>query len=120
MATAPIDSPMGVIEPGQVAGRKFHWEALVGDEAVVRVTVNWLMGEENLDPAWTFGPEGQRYEMEVRGNPDISIVDQGFPLRDRRRGPGARHRRHRGALCELGSRGVRGRTGHRRPIWTCR
>ena len=71
MATAPIDSPMGVIEPGQVAGRKFHWEALVGDEVVVRVTVNWLMGEENLDPAWTFGPEGQRYEMEVRGNPDI-------------------------------------------------
>jgi hypothetical protein len=36
------------------------------------------MGEENLDPAWTFGPEGQRYEMEVRGNPDISIVVKGF------------------------------------------
>ncbi len=78
VATAPIDSPIGVIEPGQVAGRKFHWEALVGDEVVVRVTVNWLMGEENLDPAWTFGPEGQRYEMEVRGNPDITIVVKGF------------------------------------------
>jgi 2,4-diaminopentanoate dehydrogenase len=60
VATAPIESPIGVIEPGQVAGRKFHWEALVGDEVVVRVTVNWLMGEEKLDPAWTFGPEGQR------------------------------------------------------------
>ena len=58
VATAPIDSPLGVIEPGQVAGRKFHWEALVDGEPVVRVTVNWLMGEENLDPAWTFGPEG--------------------------------------------------------------
>ena len=78
MATAPIDSPMGAIQPGQVAGRKFHWEALVGDEVVVRVTVNWFMGEENLDPAWTFGPEGQRYEMEVRGNPDISMVIKGF------------------------------------------
>lgn len=78
VATAPIDSPIGVIEPGQVAGRKFHWEALVGDEPVVRVTVNWLMGEENLDPAWTFGPEGQRYEMEVRGNPDISVSVKGF------------------------------------------
>ena len=42
------------------------------------VTVNWLMGEENLDPAWTFGPAGQRYEMEVRGNPDITIVVKGF------------------------------------------
>jgi 2,4-diaminopentanoate dehydrogenase len=77
VATAPIASPLGVIEPGQVAGRKFHWEALVDGEPVVRVTVNWLMGEENLDPAWTLGP-GQRYEMEVRGNPDITIVVKGF------------------------------------------
>ena len=45
VATAPIDSPIGVIEPGQVAGRKFHWEALVDGEPVVRVTVNWLMGK---------------------------------------------------------------------------
>jgi hypothetical protein len=78
VATAAIDSPIGVIEPGQVAGRKFHWEALVGDDVVVRVTVNWLMGEENLDPAWTFGSEGQRYEMEVQGNPNISISVRGF------------------------------------------
>jgi hypothetical protein len=78
VATGPIESPIGVIEPGQVAGRKFHWEALVGDKVVVRVTVNWLMGEEKLDPAWTFGPEGQRYEMEIQGNPDISITVKGF------------------------------------------
>ncbi|WP_458316987.1 NAD(P)H-dependent amine dehydrogenase family protein [Mycolicibacterium brisbanense] len=78
VATAPIESPIGVIEPGQVAGRKFHWEALVGDEPVVRITVNWLMGEENLDPAWTFGPAGQRYEMQVRGNPDFTMVINGF------------------------------------------
>ena len=51
---------------GQVAGRRFHWDAVVGDEVVVRITVNWLMGEENLDPAWSFGPAGKRYEMEVR------------------------------------------------------
>ncbi len=37
--------------------------------------------------AWTFGPEGQRYEMEVRGNPDISIVGQGLPVRGGRGGP---------------------------------
>jgi hypothetical protein len=78
VATAPIDSPMGAIQPGQVAGRKFHWEALVGDEVVVRVTVNWFMGEENLDPAWTFGPAGERYEMEVKGNPDFSVTIKGF------------------------------------------
>ena len=78
VATAAIDSPMGTIQPGQVAGRRFHWEALVDGEPVVRVTVNWLMGEENLDPAWTFGPAGQRYEMEVRGNPDFSVTVTGF------------------------------------------
>jgi hypothetical protein len=78
VASAPIDSPMGAIEPGQVAARKFHWEAVVGDEVVVRVTVNWFMGEENLDPAWNFGPAGQRYEIEVKGNPDITVSFKGF------------------------------------------
>ncbi|MDZ4265060.1 MAG: dihydrodipicolinate reductase [Mycobacterium sp.] len=78
VATATIDSPMGPIEPGQVAGRKFHWEALADGEVVVRVTVNWLMGEENLDPPWSFGPEGQRYEMQVCGNPDFTVSVKGF------------------------------------------
>src|SRR5689334_857382 len=78
VATAPIASPLGVLAPGQVAGRKFHWEALVDGEPVVRVTVNWLMGEENLDPAWKFGPGGERYEMEVRGNPDFTVTVKGF------------------------------------------
>ncbi len=78
VATAAINSPMGWIESGQVAGRKFHWEALADGEVVVRVTVNWLMGEENLDPAWSFGLEGQRYEMEVRGNPDFTVSVKGF------------------------------------------
>jgi 2,4-diaminopentanoate dehydrogenase len=78
VATAPIDSPLGVIEPGQVAARKFHWEALVGEEVVVRITVNWFMGQENLEPAWSFGPAGERYEMEVKGNPDFTVVVKGF------------------------------------------
>ena len=78
VATAPIDSPMGVIEPGQVAGRRFHWDAVVADTVVVRITVNWLMGEENLDPAWSFGPASERYEMEVRGNPDTFVTVKGW------------------------------------------
>ena len=78
VATAPIDSPIGAIEPGQVAGRRFHWEATVADEVVARVTVNWQMGEENLDPPWSFGPAGERYEMEVRGNPDTFVTVKGW------------------------------------------
>jgi hypothetical protein len=78
VATAPIDSPIGVIEPGQVAARRFCWEAMVGDTPVVRITVNWLMGEENLDPPWSFGPAGERYEMEVRGNPNTLVTVKGW------------------------------------------
>lgn len=78
VASAPIDSPIGVIEAGQVAGRRFHWEALVDDTVVVKITVNWLMGEQNLDPSWSFGPAGERYEIEVRGNPDFVVTVKGW------------------------------------------
>lgn len=78
VATAPIDTPMGAIQPGQVAGRRFDWEALVKGEPVVRVTVNWLMGQDDLDPPWTFGPAGERYEMEAKGNPDFTVTIKGF------------------------------------------
>ena len=33
VATEPIDTPVGVIEPGQVAARKFHWRASGGWDA---------------------------------------------------------------------------------------
>ena len=89
VATAPIDSPLGVIEPGQVAGRKFHWEALVGGEPALR-------------------DGGARQS----GHHDRG---EGFPLRGRRRGPGTRHRRHGSALRELRTRGVRRRSWHPHP-----
>jgi 2,4-diaminopentanoate dehydrogenase len=76
VATAQIESPIGPIEPGRVAGQRFHWEAVVDGEVVVRVGVNWLMGEENLDPAWTLG--GERYEIEVKGSPDAFVTITGW------------------------------------------
>jgi hypothetical protein len=69
VATAPIDSPIGPIEPGTVAAQRFTWEATVDGTPVVTATVNWLMGEQHLDPAWTFGPEGERFEVEITGDP---------------------------------------------------
>ena len=78
VATAPIESPIGVIEPGRVAGQRFCWEAWVGDQCVVRVAVNWLMGEEHLDPPWTFGPEGERFEVEVQGDPPAFVTIKGW------------------------------------------
>ena len=78
VATAPIDSPIGVIEPGEVAGRRFCWDAVVTNAIVVRVAVNWLMGEDHLNPAWSFGPAGERYEIEVRGHPNTFVTIKGW------------------------------------------
>jgi hypothetical protein len=78
VATAPIDTPIGVIEPGLVAGRRFQWEAVLDGEVVVAAIVNWLMGEENLDPGWNFGPAGERFEVEVVGDPPIHVTFKGW------------------------------------------
>jgi 2,4-diaminopentanoate dehydrogenase len=78
VATAPIDSPIGVIEPGQVAGRRFRWDAVIGDRPVVTAAVNWLMGEEHLDPAWSFGPAGHRFEIEITGDPSMLVTFTGL------------------------------------------
>ena len=78
VASAPIDSPIGVIQPGEVAGRRFCWDAVLTNSIVVRIAVNWLMGEENLDPPWSFGPAGERYEIEVRGHPNTFVTVKGW------------------------------------------
>ena len=74
VATSPIDSPIGPIEPGKVAAQRFRWEGLVDGEPVVTAAVNWLMGEENLDPPWRFGPDGERFEVEVTGDPGVFVT----------------------------------------------
>ncbi len=78
LATAPIDSPIGAIPPGRIAAQKFRWEATVGGEPVISVRTNWFMGQEHLDPAWTFGPEGERFEVEVRGDPSSRVTFHGW------------------------------------------
>jgi 2,4-diaminopentanoate dehydrogenase len=74
VATAPIDSPIGPIAPGKVAAQRFRWEGLVDGEPVITAAVNWLMGQENLDPAWKFGPTGERFEVEVTGDPGVLVT----------------------------------------------
>jgi hypothetical protein len=78
LATAPIDSPIGVIQPGQVAARRFQWEAMSGDRPVVTAAVNWLMGEKDLDTGWGFGPQGERFEVEVTGDPTVLVTFKGL------------------------------------------
>ena len=74
VATAPIESPIGPIAPGLVAAQRFRWEGLVDGEPVVTAAVNWLMGEEHLDPPWHFGPDGEHFEVEITGDPDCLVT----------------------------------------------
>jgi hypothetical protein len=78
LATAPIDSPIGPIEPGLVAAQRFRWEGTVDGEPVVTAAVNWFMGQEFLEPAWTFGPEGERFEVEITGDPPVQVSFHGL------------------------------------------
>lgn len=78
VATAPIDSPIGPIQPGQVAAQRFTWQGTVRGKPVITVRTNWFMGQENLDPAWSFGPEGERFEVEVTGDPSSKVTFHGW------------------------------------------
>jgi 2,4-diaminopentanoate dehydrogenase len=71
VATAPVDSPIGPIPPGKVAAQRFRWEGMMNGEPVITAAVNWLMGEENLDPPWRFGDAGERFEVEITGDPGV-------------------------------------------------
>lgn len=77
LATAPIATPVGTLEPGTVAGQRFTWQGTVRGEPVVTVRVNWLMGQERLDPAWTFGGH-ERFEIEVAGEPSVQVTFHGL------------------------------------------
>ncbi len=77
-ATAPIDSPIGPIGVGRVAAQRFTWQGLVGGEPVITVRVNWLMGQEDLDPGWSHGDEGERFEVEITGDPSLRVSFHGL------------------------------------------
>lgn len=78
VATKPIDSPIGAIPPGRVAAHRFTWEASVGGVPFMTVRTNWFMGQEHLDPPWTFGPQGERFEVEIQGDPPVKVSFHGL------------------------------------------
>jgi len=90
VATQPIQTPVGVLETGTVAAQRFAWHGTVGGEPVITVRVNWLMGEQHLDPPWTIG--GERFEVSVDGDPSVHVTFKGlqppFEEADLDRNPG--------------------------------
>jgi hypothetical protein len=77
VATAPIATPVGTLAPGSVAAQRFTWEGTVRGEPVATVRVNWLMGQEHLDPPWSFGGK-ERFEVEIAGEPSLLVGFHGL------------------------------------------
>jgi hypothetical protein len=78
VATSEIDYEPFPITVGTVAARRFRWQALVDGKPVITAAVNWLMGEENLDPAWNFAGIGERFEVEITGDPTVNLTFKGL------------------------------------------
>jgi hypothetical protein len=76
VATRDLDTPVGVIEQGTVAAQRFTWEGTVDGRTVMTVRVNWLMGDDALEPAWTLGE--QRFEVELDADPPVSCTFHGL------------------------------------------
>lgn len=78
VATRDIDYGPFPLPPGTVAARRFRWQALADGEPVITAAVNWLMGEADLDPAWDFGGHGERFEVEITGDPTVHLTFKGL------------------------------------------
>lgn len=76
VATRDLDTPVGVIEKGTVAGQRFTWEGTVDGVPVITVRVNWLMGDDALDPPWKLGE--QRFEVALDAEPPVSCTFHGL------------------------------------------
>jgi hypothetical protein len=87
LATAPIDSPMGIIEPGLLAAQRFRWQGVRSGEVVIKAEVNWYMGTDNIEAGWfdkaTIEGRGECFSMKVEGDPPVYVETHGVhPTRD--------------------------------------
>src|SRR6202012_5463167 len=78
VATSDIDYSPFPLPTGTVAARRFRWQAIFKHGPVITAAVNWLMGEEILEPAWNFGGRGERFEVEITGDPTVSLTFKGL------------------------------------------
>lgn len=78
VAVTGSDELIVPMQPGSVAARRFRWQAMVDGVPVVTAAVNWLMCEVDLDPPWTLGPDGERFEVEITGDPDVLLTFKGL------------------------------------------
>lgn len=78
LATAPIDTPMGKIQPGQVAAQRFDFQGRLDGEVVISAAVNWYMGTDDIEEGFSIGDGGERYEAKIEGDPPVHVVLHGI------------------------------------------
>ena len=88
VASEPIkDTPIGTIAVGHVAAQRFTWQGTVDGTPVVTARVNWMMGDDCLEPAdaesevehgWKFGPQKERFEVHIDGDPPAHVTFHGY------------------------------------------
>jgi hypothetical protein len=76
VATRALNTPVGVIDKGTVAAQRFTWEGTIDGKVVITVRVNWLMGDDALDPPWKLGE--QRFEVAFAAEPPVSCTFHGL------------------------------------------
>lgn len=81
LATSPIDTPMGVIQTGRVAAQRFIWQGTVNGQPVIKASVNWYMGTDNIEQDWfnadAIKAKGECYEMKIEGDPPVHVFLHG-------------------------------------------
>lgn len=77
-ATGPIESPIGTIQEGQLAAQRLCWEGVVDDKPVIQAIVNWYMGTANIGGGWAADGDGERYELEILGDPPLRVQIHGI------------------------------------------
>jgi hypothetical protein len=82
LATAPIPSPIGDIQPGQMAAQRFSWQGLVDGEPVITARVCWFMGRDDIDADWLESAGSEGYYIEVAGDPPVKVALTGVHPED--------------------------------------
>ena len=45
---------------------------------MITAAVNWYMGRENIEDGWSIGEGGERYELEIAGDPPLLVQVHGI------------------------------------------
>ena len=74
LADADLSTAAGLVPAGTVAGQRYRWAAMVGDDAVVHQETVWRM-HSAVAPDW---PEGH-WSIDIVGQPDMRVeLDHGW------------------------------------------